>query len=182
MSPWFSLVLNVPPPSGNLLDSIVQTFGVDWSAIAAQAVNFGIVTLILWKFAFSPLMKVINARQKEIQDALQYAEDSKVRLAEAERQSTEKLKRATEEATVIVRQARENATTLLEDQKHQALLQSRNIVEKARESTREEHTQLLREAKRDVARLVAELSVKVLEKELKEGEKERFALAASREI
>ena len=180
--PMFMLVATDTVAHDSLLDSIIHTFGVDWSNITAQGINFAIFSLILWKFAFAPLMRVIDTRHKEIQDGLQYAEDSKARLADVERQTAEKLEEAASEANTVVAEARERAENFVDGQKRKAVKEAQQIIEKSRENIEQERKHMMAEAKKDVADLVAKVSAKVLEKELGPQDQERFAIAAGKEI
>ena len=37
-------------------EGIVDTFGIDWPMLVAQAINFLIVALVIWKFAFKNIL------------------------------------------------------------------------------------------------------------------------------
>ena len=57
--------------------------------------NFGIVATALYVLAIKPVAKTLDERQ-QIADGLQYAEEMKTQLAEAERERAEKIKEAAE--------------------------------------------------------------------------------------
>ena len=65
--------------------SLARQFGVDWRFLIAQIVNFCLVAFILYRFAFKPVLNTIEDRQKRIADGLQYAEEMKSKLEEAEK-------------------------------------------------------------------------------------------------
>ena len=74
---------------GNPITMLAGQFGVDFPFLAAQVLNFGIVALILYQFAFKPVLATLDQRQKKISDGLQYAEEMKKRLADAEKRYEE---------------------------------------------------------------------------------------------
>ena len=49
------------------VQSISNTFGVDWPMLIAQSINFLIVALVIWKFAFSNILSTIKEREKQIE-------------------------------------------------------------------------------------------------------------------
>ena len=68
------------------ISELLGTFGVDGRVIIAQALNFIVVAVLLWFFAFKPVMTTLDIRQHKIAEGLQFAEDAKQQLAEAEKQ------------------------------------------------------------------------------------------------
>ena len=68
------------------MDSIISTFHIDWKIIIAQAINFGVVFVVLYLFALKPLNKLMAERTEKINKGL---DDSK--------KADELLQKATEE-------------------------------------------------------------------------------------
>ena len=162
--------------------SLVNTFGVDGPLLLAQIVNFCVVAFVLYKFAFKPVQATIDSRQKKIADGLQYAEEMKNRLAEAEKQKAETLKEASLDAKKIVDEAREQAKAYLEQKTEEANRHAEQIIHKAEEAMQLEHQSMLHQLRQEVGRLVVDTSSKVLSKELSEKERETFNNAAAKEL
>ncbi len=163
-------------------DKISGQFGINGPFFIAQVINFIIVAVILWKFAFKPVIRALDERKQKISDGLQFAEEMKVRLAETEKQAAEKLREASDEASKIVKDARENASAYVEKQTQEAVHKAEQIIAKAHEAMAQERKQMIAEVRQEVAKLVVMTSGKVLDKELSEDEKSRFSEAASKEI
>jgi len=167
---------------GQTAQDLGNYFHVEPTLLLAQGINFIVVAVVLWKFAFKPVMATMEERQKKIQDGLQYAEEMKARLADAEKQSAEKIKEASEEAAKIVAEARENAKNFLEKQNQDAVHHAEQIIAKAHASMEQEHNQMLADLRQEVARLVVATSAKVLDHELSEADKSRFSESAAKEL
>ncbi|MEO0795455.1 MAG: F0F1 ATP synthase subunit B [Verrucomicrobiota bacterium] len=172
-----------------IFEKLIQTasdlgsyFHVDGALLFAQGLNFIIVAVVLWKFAFKPVMASMEERQKKIQDGLQYAEEMKARLADAEKQSADKIKEASGEAAKLVADARENAKSFLEQQNQEAVQHAEGIIAKAHSSMEQERKQMLSEIRKEVADLVVSASAKVLDRELSAAEKSRFSESAAKEL
>jgi len=73
---------------------IVETFGIDWPMLIAQAINFLIVAFVIWKFAFKNILSTIKEREKQIADSLSNADKIKLELEETEKQQQETLQEA----------------------------------------------------------------------------------------
>lgn len=163
-------------------NGLLQTFGVDWKIILFQAINFGIVAFLLWRFAFKPVMATMDERQKKISDGLQYAEEAKQQLASAEKEKADMLRVANGEAQKLIQDAKTRAEALAAEL---AATAEREIAEKRRradESIAQERQKVLAEARKDIARLVVLTSSKVLSKELSEDDKSRFNASAAKEV
>ena len=67
--------------SSGQIEQIATTFGVDWSHLLAQVVSFLIVCFILYRFAYRPIIKMLEARREQIAQGLANAEQIKAELA-----------------------------------------------------------------------------------------------------
>ena len=67
------------------MDSIISTFHIDWKIIIAQAINFGVVFVVLYIFALKPLSKLMAERSEKIKKGIDDAKKSDELLQKAER-------------------------------------------------------------------------------------------------
>ncbi len=168
--------------SANQILQIFDLFGLDLRFLLAQIVNFGIVAFLLYKFAFKPVLATIEERQKKISDGLQYAEEMKIKLADAEKEHAATLQKAQQEAQSILGEARETAKLYLDKQTEAAAGKSEEIIAKAKEAIELERNKMLTEVRGEVVRLVIDTTSKVLTKDLSEDERARFSKSASEEL
>ncbi|HBF05673.1 MAG TPA: ATP synthase F0 subunit B [Prevotella sp.] len=129
-----------------------------------MTVVFIIVFVILAKAGFPAIVKMVNDRKAYIDDSLKKAHEANEKLANIQKEGESILQEAREKQAAILKEAAETRDA---------------IVEKAQDKAREEGARLLSEAKaqietekqnaiRDIRTQVAELSVQVAEKVLKE--------------
>ena len=161
---------------------IVETFGIDWPMLIAQAINFLIVAFVIWKFAFKNILSTIKEREKQIADSLSNADKIKLELEETEKQQQETLQEASLEAKKTISIAQEQAKAFIEEQKEDARKQAEEIITKAKLAMEQERERVLREAREEIASLVVLTTSKVLSKDLSEEEKERFSAKATEEL
>ncbi|MEM8867894.1 MAG: F0F1 ATP synthase subunit B [Verrucomicrobiota bacterium] len=167
---------------GNVISEIAGKFGVKWSTLIAQMINFGLVALVLYFLAVKPVAKTLDERQQKIADGLQYAEEMKTQLAEAERECSEKIKEAAVEAQHLLGEAREQSKAMIEQKTQEAAAQAEAIIRKASEATENERQKMLSDVRQEVARLVVATSSKVLSRELSDSEKTTYADSAAKEL
>ena len=161
---------------------VLSDFGVDWPMLSAQILSFCIVAIVLWKFAFKPVLATIEERQRQIASGLKYAEETKARLAEAQQESAALIKQAKLEGAQLVDDTRKAAKEFFYAQQKEAAARANDMLTKAGQAIASEHKKMLEEVRRDVARLVVATARQVLAKELNDAERARFNEAAAREI
>ena len=136
---------------------------------------FLIVFLILWKWGFPSIVKMVNDRKAYIDGSLKKA-----------REANEKLANIQKEGELLLQQAREQQSKILKE----ASDTRDAIVEKAQDKARDEGARIISDAKaeiqnekqaaiRDIRNQVAELSVQIAEKILRQklsGDKEQNEL------
>ena len=64
------LVLLAAAENGGQIQQIAQTFGVDWPHLAAQIVSFCIVCFLLQRFAYKPVLKMLEDRRRQIEEGI----------------------------------------------------------------------------------------------------------------
>lgn len=162
--------------------NLLHDFGIEGHMLFAQILNFAIVAFLLYRFAFKPVLATLDERQKKISDGLQYAEEMKNKLAEAEKEHTATIQAAQKESQDIIGQARDQAKAFLDKQTQDATAKAEDMITKANEAIALEHKKMLSEVREEVTRLVVGTASKVLSKDLSEDEKSRFSKTAADEL
>ncbi len=165
-----------------VISELAGNFGITWPTLIAQMVNFIIVAFVLYKFAVKPIAATLDERQQKIADGLQYAEEMKTQLAEAERERAEKIKEAAAQAQRILTESREQSKEMIEQKTQEAAAQAEAIIRKASEATELERQKMLSDVRQEVARLVVATSSKVLARDLSDTEKQTFSDSAAKEL
>jgi F-type H+-transporting ATPase subunit b len=81
---------------------IIQKFGLEAKLFLFQLINFLIIVLILRKFLFAPLKKVLDERKCKIEQSLQDAENAKVILKNAFEEKKNILAKAKSSADMLM--------------------------------------------------------------------------------
>lgn len=144
------------------MSEIVSVFGINPGLLLVQAVNFSIVLLILWRYLYRPLARIISERQKLIETGVENA-----RLAEEVKNKTEAergaiLVDATAEGDGIVRTASLHAKEKEEEIISNARAQEEVILRDAANKAEEIKRNARDESKADVARLAVLAAEKIM--------------------
>ena len=161
---------------------VLHTLGIQWSKLIPQFINFGIVLLVLWKFAYKPVFTMLDARQKKIAESVANADKIKEQLAQTEAERKRILAQAGETADQVIEEAREAANRVREVETQKAIATAEQIIAQAREAARQDHARMLADLKREVGRLVVQTTTTVTGKILTEEDQRRLAVETERQL
>jgi F-type H+-transporting ATPase subunit b len=141
---------------GGQLQQIAQTFGVDWPHLIAQMISFSIVCILLYRFAYRPVLQMLQNRRQMIAESVANAGKVKAELARTETQRQELMAQANAQAQQLIEEARAAADDLLKKETNKARAAAEEIIVKAHEATAQDHARMLAELKQEVGRLVVQ--------------------------
>src|ERR1700704_4593995 len=159
-----------------------ETFGFDWKIFLSQVISFILVALVLRRFAYKPILAVLEERRQRIAEGLLNAEKIKQQLAEAEQRYAEILAKANEQAQKMIDEARDSAAHVASRKEQEAIAAAEQILAKAREESQLEHERTMAELKRELGHLVVETTEKVTGKVLTPDDQRRLQEEALRQI
>jgi F-type H+-transporting ATPase subunit b len=172
----------LPLAAIDAVTQITEKFGINLPGILAQMFSFAVVAFVLWRFAFKPILATIDERQKKIDSGLKYADEMKAKLEAAQQSATAQFRDAQLKGQQIVAEAEKAAKEFADRQQKETLAKTSDLIAKAQDAIELEKKKMLADARSEIARLVVTTTQRVLAKELSELERERFNVAAAREL
>lgn len=136
-----------------------------WTALFTL-INLVITFLILKKFLFKPVKKMIDDRQKEIDDTYQAADTAKAEAEALRSDYHSRLSNAKTEAAGIIQSATVDAQQRGEQIVRQARQDADQLREKANADIARERRKALNEVKDDISTIAVDIAEKVVKKEL----------------
>lgn len=161
---------------------VAERFGLDWPHFIAQCVSFLIVAGVLYKFAYKPVLKVLEERRQRIAESLKNAEQIKAELANAQTTAEQIINQASAQGAKMIEEARLAAAKVQEQETQKAIAAANDIVAKARQATETEHARMLAELRREVGRLVVATTAKVTGKILTPDDQHRLAEETNKQL
>ena len=134
--------------------------------IVAQAIAFALFIWFTVSFVWPPLLRAIEARQKQIADGLAEAERGRSSLADAQKQTDVLLKEARERAHELMAQAEKSANQRVEDAKGQAKTEADRIIATAHAQVGQEVQAAKQQLREQVAALAVAGAEKILRREV----------------
>jgi F-type H+-transporting ATPase subunit b len=160
----------------------LQTLGIYWPKLIAQTINFAIVLFVLWRFAYRPVLAILEERRKRIAEGMENADKIKSDLASAQAKAQEILTLANTQANKAIEDARAAAAKVQEQETQKAIAAAEQIIAKAREAAAADHARMLVELKREVGRLVVQTTATVTGKVLTAEDQKRLADETAKQL
>lgn len=157
-----------------LMDALAS-LGIDGKLLLAQGVNFLVLLFVLKRFAYKPMLDILERRTARIEKGLLDAEAARVRLEEAAAKEGAILGKAREEAKRIVADAEIAAEKRGERIVDEVEKKAAQFLEEAKKHAEQERDLLFREAKGEIASLVLSATEKVLREKLAGSRDEELA-------
>jgi F-type H+-transporting ATPase subunit b len=167
---------------GDTLRETAETFGWNPWLFLSQVISFLIVALLLRRFAYKPILAVLEVRRRKIEEGQLNAEKIKKELAEAEKRYQEILAKANVDAQRMIDEARESAAHLSERKQQEAIAAAEQIIAKAREAAALEHERTMESLKHELGRLVVDTTAKVTGKVLTPEDERRLQEETTRQL
>ncbi|MFD1122738.1 F0F1 ATP synthase subunit B [Methylophilus flavus] len=134
--------------------------------LIAQAIAFAVLIWFTVKFVWPPLLKAIEARQKEIADGLAAAQEGRSALEVAAKKSEATLNEAKQKASEIIGQAEKRAAQIIDEAKGNAKAEGDRIIAGAKAEIDQEVNRAKEGLRAQVSTLAVAGAEKILRKEI----------------
>ena len=147
-------------------DDIFTALGIDWRLLILQIVAFLILVWLLGKFVYPLLMKSVDERQKNIEEAAKAAKKAQESAAESEAETAELLAEARKEAAEIVATAKTEAADIASSSEARSRSSAEKIVADAHAQVSKDIEKARRELHDETLELIALATEKIVRKKL----------------
>ena len=147
-----------------------EFIGIDFWTALFVLLNTLAVLFVAKKFLFKPVKKMIDDRQKEIDDLYADAEQAKAGAEALEQEYKEKLSQATETGERIVREAVARGQVREEEIIRQANAEAAAILDKAAADIELEKKKAINDAKDEISDLALVIAEKVVGREFSDAD------------
>ncbi len=140
--------------------------GLNGQAFLIQIISFVIVFLILKKFAFKPILKIMADRRKLIDSGVQLGEEMKKKSAELEDEVAIKLREARSQADTIIDSAQQEARELVVAAEDDAKKKVEQISKEAQEKIQLETAKARKELEKEIVGLISEATEAIIDEKI----------------
>ncbi|MFL2627593.1 MAG: F0F1 ATP synthase subunit B [Dehalococcoidia bacterium] len=123
----------------------MEALGFHWPSLIAYLLNFTILLIVLSKFAYKPILKILDDRSSNIKDSLELADKVREESAQQQAQLDDQLVEARKQGQAIIEDARSAAEKLSDQEREKSkkdaeefLVKAKNDIERERDSAMDE--------------------------------------------
>jgi F-type H+-transporting ATPase subunit b len=145
----------------------------DFGLLFWTALVFILLMFLLTKFAFKPILGMVNAREQKITEALELAEKTKSEMKLLAAQNEQLLQEARVERDAMIKDAKEVATKMVEDSKTKAKEEAEKVMANSMQAFESEKSAAIAELKTQMASFSLEIAEKVIRGELANDDKQK---------
>lgn len=140
--------------ASNPAAEIGEKFGFNGQLFTMHFIGFGVVAFLLHKFAYGPILQMLDERKGRIAKSMSDAEKTKAELANAQAKAAELVAQAGQQAQKIIEESRAAASKIAEVERQKAIADAANIIAKAKQSNDAELARMKGELRQEFGRLV----------------------------
>lgn len=137
-----------------------------------MVIIFGIVFIILRKFAWKPILNALKDRENSIASALNSAEEARKEVKGLKAGNERIIAEARKEKDMILKEAKELKDKILAEAKTKAASEAQKSIDQARQQIQSEKIAAINEIKNQVAELSVSIAEKILQNQLKDKEEQ----------
>ena len=150
--------------------------------VIVELVTFLVMLAVLARYVYPEIVKVAEARQRQIAEQLKEAEEARAAAEQRLKEAEEKLNDARKTAQGVLEAAAKSAEQLRQEMRQKAEEESKRTVEAARKEIEAERDQAVRSVRSEVASLVVAATEKVIGETLDDAKHRQLIDKAIEEV
>jgi len=144
----------------------VEALGLSPQFLIIQAVSFVLLLVVLTKFAFRPILNILEERQKSIRDDLDSAESRRLEMERLQKDYETRLAQIEDEARDKIQQAIKQAEGVRDEILSKARTESEQVLAAGREEIDRDRIRSMAQMRNEVADLAIHAAQSVVGKNL----------------
>ena len=145
---------------------MLETLGIHFPSLAIYLVNFLLVLLLLYLFAYKPILRLMDQRAERIRESLEAADTARQEAASSQEAIQEQITEARREGQRIMDQAREASERFRTDEMDKARQEAEAFVERAKQDIARERDTALQEVRASFGDLAITAAERVIRSSL----------------
>jgi len=142
---------------------------IEWQQILTHIVGFVIALFILKKYAWKPLLGMIDERREKIQDDFDKASDELKKAEELRANYEQRMKEAEVDARAKIQEAIRDGQNVAVEIKETARGEARELIERAKEELSRDVDKAKIQLKLDIVRMTLSATEKMINEKLDEA-------------
>ncbi|MBJ2167659.1 MAG: F0F1 ATP synthase subunit B [Muribaculaceae bacterium] len=148
----------------------MELFTPDFGLIFWMFVAFGVLFLILWKFAWPVILKSVDSRADLIDKGVEYAQNAKEQLDHAQQSADELIKSAQRRQADMLREADRLKSQIVDEARTAAQAEAQKVMDAAQASIVQQQKEAEEALRGSVGAIALDIAQKVVQQRLADDE------------
>jgi len=144
------------------VESLVNTFHIDWKIIIAQIINFGIALAVLYHFALKPLNKLMKERTDKIEKGINDAKSNQEVLEKTKAEYNKVINQAKMETAFMFQEGKKEVETKKIAMMEKAKKEVASMIENGKKTLESEKIKMIEQARGEITSLAVKITEKLL--------------------
>lgn len=147
----------------------MEAVGINWPGLLTQLISFLILFLLLKKFLYRPVIKMLEDRAEKIKTSLEAADKVKQEAEQTIAANESLMLKAREESQALISESREQAKKIKESELEKSKLQIEIERKRALDEIRSEEDKIINNIRSEFSGLAISAAEKIIEREVNEN-------------
>lgn len=144
----------------------MELFTPDFGLIFWMFVSFGILFLILWKWAWPAILKGVEARADMIDKGVEYAQNAKEQLDNAHLEAQKYINDARKQQSEMMREADKLKNQMVEEARAEAQKEAQKVIDQAKISIAQQQKEAEIQFRDSVSEFALQIAQKVVKQQM----------------
>lgn len=144
----------------------MELFTPDFGLVFWMFIAFGVLFLILWKFAWPVILKTVDARADLIDKGVEYAQNAKEQLDNARQEAESYLNDARRQQADMLRDADKMKTQIIEQARAAAQVEAQKVMDNAKLQIEQQQKEAQHQFRNQVSEFALQIAGKVVQNQL----------------
>jgi F-type H+-transporting ATPase subunit b len=140
----------------------MELFTPDFGLVFWMFVAFGVLFLVLWRFAWPIILKTVDSRADFIDKGVEYAQEAKEQLDNARQQADSFLNEARRQQADMLREADRMKTQIIEQARKEAQTAAAKEMENARIQIQQQQKEAQQQFRNQVSNFAFDIAGKII--------------------
>lgn len=148
----------------------MELFTPDFGLVFWMFIAFGVLFLVLWKFAWPIILKTVDSRADLIDKGVEYAQEAKEQLDNARNQAESYLNEARRQQADMLREADRMKSQIIESARSEAQAAAAKEMENAKIQIQQQQKEAQQQLRNQVSEFAIQIAGKIVQNQIKDDQ------------
>lgn len=144
----------------------MELFTPDFGLIFWMFVSFGVLFLVLWRYAWPIILKGLDQRADLIDKGVEYAQNAKLQLDNAKEEADKYLAQARRQQADMLREADRMKSQIIDEARTAAQAEAKKVMDAAKVSIEQERKEAELQFRNEVSSFALDIAQKVVRNQM----------------